>query len=427
MDLSNLDRWNSWWKTGQVKEGWLKSFRRDLYYQIKPYLGKRQIILFQGLRRVGKTTLLFQIIDELLKTISSKNILYFSFDEQVPDIQEVLETYQKYILEKSFDKNKEPIYLFFDEVQKVENWENKIKVYYDLYPNLKFFLSGSASVRLRKKSKESLAGRVFDFTLDPLSFKEFLSLRGVDVDQVKKKPMIWKQEVLPHFYRYIKYGSFPELVNEENEEVAKKYILETIVERIIYKDLPEEFSIKDLGLLRTLVTIAGQKPGVLLNFQQLARDLGKDPRTIAVYFEYLEFSLLVRYVFNYRGSPLASMRKAKKIYFATPNIIFAFSTSLEQALPVMLENLVVNAVQAKFFYTNGFEVDVVVQNKEKLIGIEVKTEQKKVQQLQKFLNKFGKKVERAMLITLEEEGKEQGFAVVPAWKFLLQPFPEGKK
>lgn len=419
MDASTLERWNTWWKTGQVKQDLLKPFKRELYFKVTPYLQKRQILLFQGLRRVGKTTLLYQLINDLLKTEKAVHILYFSFDEQPCAIADVLETYQKHVLGKSFEETITPIYLFFDEVQKIDDWENKLKVYYDLYPRLKFFLSGSASVRLRMRSKESLAGRIFDFTLEPLSFSEFLSMHGRDLEQVKKKPELWKREILPLFYRYIKYGSFPELVYEENEEVARKYILETVIERIIYKDLPEEFPIKDLNLLRMLVTLVAQKPGMLLNYRQLAQDLGKDQRTITAYFEYLEFSLLVKYLFNYRGSPLASMRKAKKVYLATPNIAFAYATSYELVFPYLLENMVVNKTSAKFFYRNGYEVDVVLETKGGIVGIEIKKGKGEVKQLQKFKTSFGKKVNKVFVVSLEEEGEEDGIPVIPLWKFLL--------
>ncbi|KAF5427265.1 MAG: putative ATPase, AAA+ superfamily [Candidatus Methanomarinus sp.] len=70
--------------------------------------------------------------------------------------------------------------------------------------------------------------------------------------------------------------------------------------------------IKDVELLKTLVYIICKKPGMIVNYKGIARDLGKDQRTIANYFEYLEFGLLIKYVFNYRGSPIASMRKMKK-------------------------------------------------------------------------------------------------------------------
>ncbi len=422
MEIFELEKFNSWWKTGQVKEELLKSFKRDIYEDLKKYISLRQIVLLYGLRRIGKTTLMFQIINDLLGKVNSKNIFYFSFDDMTFDLKEVLEDYQKFVLGKTFDSAEDKIYIFLDEIQKVKDWESKIKIYYDLYPKIKFFLSGSASVSLRKKSKESLAGRIFSFLVPPLSFEEFLKMKGKDVDKIKSNLNIWSGELLPLFYQYLKFGSFPELVSFESEDVAKKYLIENVVDRVIYKDLPEEFEIKDLALLKNLIYILGKTPGMIVNYHELAKNLGRDQRTIANYFEYLEFGLLTRVLFNYRGSPLASYRKTKKVYFTTPNLIFAFNDNLEKVFPFMLENTVLLKTNASFFYKNSFEVDFVVESANQLIGIEVKSESFKTKQLKKFGKKFGKKIKKCFIVDIQKEGKIENFEVIPAWKFLLQEF-----
>lgn len=423
--IEELEKFNPWWRTGKVKDEWLKGYKRQLYSEIEKYIGRKQAVLIWGLRRMGKTTLMFQLIQNILENANPKSILYFSFDEMSFDLKDVLETYQKVILNKTFEEIKEKIYIFFDETQKVKDWENKIKVYYDLYPNIKFFLSGSASVRLRKRSKESLAGRVFDFTLKPLSFEEFLEMSGKDTKKIKADAEVWKREVLPLFYRYIKYGMFPELINEESEEFAKRYILNNVVERIIYKDLPEEFAVKDIELLKNLVYAVGKKPGMIVNYKEISKNLGKDQRTIANYFEYLEFGLLVKFAFNYRGSRMASMRKLKKAYLTTPNIAFAFSPSLQ--LPQLLENLVLTETDAQFFYRNSFEVDFVILGNGKLIPIEVKKEESDTKQVRKFMEKFEGKATNPMVVSMENEGISGGIKIIPAWKFLLfKPYGQTK-
>jgi len=419
IDVEELEKFNPWWKTGKVKDEWLKEYKRKLYFEVEKYVDKRQAVLIWGLRRTGKTTLIFQIIQNLLNKVDPKKILYFSFDEMAFDLKDVLETCQKIILNKTFEEIKEKMYIFLDEIQKVNDWENKIKVFYDVYPNIKFFLSGSASVGLRKKSKESLAGRILDFLLKPLSFEEFLEMRGKDLKKIEKNPELWKREIVPLFYRYIKYGMFPELINEESEEFAKKYLLNNIIERIIYKDLPEEFAVKDTELLKNLIYMVGKNPGMIINYKEISKNLGKDQRTIANYFEYLEFGLLVKFVFNYRGSPLASLRKLKKAYLTTPNIAFAFSQTLEKILPLMLENLVLNETDAQFFYRNSFEIDFIILDNNKLIPIEVKKEERDVKQIKKFIEKFKGKVKKPMVVDMEKEGKTNDIKTIPAWKFLL--------
>lgn len=419
LSTEDLERFNPWWRTGSVKAEWLKEYRRKPYYEIKKYAEKRQILLIWGLRRLGKTTLMYQAISDILKETDRKNVLYFSFDEIAFDLKDVLEGYQKLILNKTFEGTKERIYIFLDEIQKADGWENKLKTYYDLYPNVKFFISGSAAAGLRKRSKESLAGRILDFLVRPLPFGEFLEMNGHDLKKIREAPDLWKREILPLFYRYIRYGMFPELVAEEDEEFARKYILNNVIDRIIYKDLPEEFEIKDVELLKTLVHILGKNPGMIVNYKSIAKDLGRDQRTIANYFEYLEFGLLVKFVFNYRGSPLASARKMKKSYFSTPNISFAFNQDIGRVLPAMLENLVASETDAKFFYRNGFEIDFIIPRNGKLDAIEVKKTEKDTKQIRKFREKFAGKAGNAVIVDMEKEGKTNDEAIIPAWKFLL--------
>lgn len=425
MQITELERFNHWWRTGQVKA--LPPFKRTLYQDLSSYLAMRQILLIRGLRRTGKSTLLYQLIASLLEQNKPIHLLYFSFDELAFDIKEVLETYQKFILGKPFDQISDKIYLFLDEIQKVPDWENKLKVYYDLYPHLKIVVSGSAAVSLKKKGRESLAGRIFDFVLEPLSFTEFLAIKGYDLVAVTSNPKLWQRELLSLSYQYLKWGMFPELVLIEDEQIARKYLLESVIDRIIYKDIIEEFKVTDVELLKNLVYILGKTPGMIVNFKQLGNNLGRDERTISNYFEYLEFGLLTRFVFNYRGSPLASRRKSKKVYFSTPNLIFALNSSLETVLPAMLENIVCTHAKATFFYRNSFEVDFIFPEGRAITkAIEVKSNRQEIKQLLKLRSKFGNNID-SFLLTFEEEGEEQGIQVIPLWKWLLEPLKsEGK-
>ncbi|MGP8330387.1 MAG: ATP-binding protein [Methanosarcinaceae archaeon] len=419
ISIDTLEQFNPWWKTGNIKNTWLKPYKRHIYSDIEKYIDRRQVVLMWGLRRTGKTTIMFQLIQDILAYSDKKNILYFSFDEIVFDFKEVLETYQKMVLGNSFDDAEGKIYIFLDEIQKVDDWENKIKVYYDLYPNIKIFISGSASFSLRRKSTESLAGRIMDFHIRLLSFEEFIEMNGKDMDQIRENPDLWKNELVPLFYRYLKYGMFPELHDEMDEEFARKYILNNVIERVIYKDLPDEFDLKDVELLKILVYMVCKKPGMIVNYKEIAQDLGKDYRTIANYFEYLEFGLLVKYVFNYRGSPIASMRKMKKVYLYTPNLAFAFNRNIEPILPYMLENIVASYTDANFFYRNSFEIDFILPDNDKQDIIEVKKSKKSVKQVKKYQDKFGDRIGRSMIVTFEEEGVVDNIPVLPVWKFIL--------
>ena len=134
--MLNLITFNSWWDTEKVPPLLLKPYKRGLFSKLVEFLGDRQILLIYGLRRVGKTTLLYQLIDHLLEQgVERDHILYFSFDEAVADLKQIIEGYQETAIGKPLQKVKK-VYIFLDEIQKLKNWQNQIKIYYDLYPNI---------------------------------------------------------------------------------------------------------------------------------------------------------------------------------------------------------------------------------------------------------------------------------------------------
>jgi hypothetical protein len=184
--------------------------------------------------------------------------------------------------------------------------------------------------------------------------------------------------------------------------------------------LPEEFGIKDVELLKNLIYLLGKNPGMIVNYREISKNLGKDQRTVANYFEYLEFGLLIRFVFNYRGSPMASLRKLKKVYLSTPNIAFAFDQDMNRILPFLLENIIASETDAKFFYRNGFEIDFVIPENNELIAIEVKKTEKDIKQIKKFREEFKSRVKNTIIIDMEKEGTIEDIKIIPAWKFLLQ-------
>ena len=122
---------------------------RQVFEQLKRALSRRQIVEIVGLRRTGKTVLLFQIINYLLsKQINSFSIWYFTFDEEKASLDDL---FQSFSTQTQIDFKKEKVYVFLDEIQKLPDFQNQLKVYYDIYPNLKFFISGSTSLFLRKR------------------------------------------------------------------------------------------------------------------------------------------------------------------------------------------------------------------------------------------------------------------------------------
>ncbi|GFP35872.1 uncharacterized protein HKBW3S43_01659 [Candidatus Hakubella thermalkaliphila] len=294
--------------------------------------------IFSGLRRVGKTTLMFQIIDELLnnKKVDPYYILYFSFDEAKSEGKDILSQYEKEILKDSISK-KERAYLFFDEIQKLEGWPEKIKVVYDLYPNVKIFLSGSAAIDIKKGTRESLAGRFFEFHIEPLDLDEYLDFKGVKID--KEREDIFEVEIKRYLEEFLRIGGFIEAMKFEEVQLDK-YFKEGLLERVIYRDLPDVFPVGSPDLLYRLIRLCAERPGMYLDYKNIANDLGYDQRTIASYFSYLEYALLIKKLYNYSFNLLTSEKKMKRVYFSNTAFTLALSRETEQSL--LMEQFFVN-------------------------------------------------------------------------------------
>lgn len=422
MLIENLSKFNNWWIDGRVKEGLLRESKRDLFFSLEKYVKNKQALMIIGLRQVGKTTILYQLIQKLLdEKTNSKNILYFSFDETKADLNDVLETYRKEVLKKDFDLEK--VYLFLDEIQKCEDWQNKIKIYYDLYPKIKIFLSGSAAVILQKKSKESLAGRIFEFHLKPLSFAEFLKIKQIPFKDNELE--LFKERLITQFNNYL-MRAFPEIVLEEDEEKIKKYLKNTLIEKIIFKDLPEEFGIKDTELLQKIMELFSSNPGMTLNIEKLSKDFAKNKLTISNYISYLKHSLIIKTVSNYRENFLSSSRKLKKIYLSEPSISIAYSTDFQKSefIGKIIENVIAKEIDAEHYYRKlSQEIDFIIKIGKKVLPVEVKYRENEINS-KKFAYIARKlKLTEGIIISKETEKTETinkiKIKIIPAWKFLL--------
>lgn len=438
VELSTLERFNQHWATGKVSEELAKPFKRKFFSNILTYLEKRQMLVLIGLRRVGKSVLIFQTIQHLLqKGIKPKNILYFSFDEEKVDLKEVLETYEKNVLMKNFSSLKERIFIFLDEVHYSKGWEGKIKTFYDLYPKIKFFVSGSASLIIEKSLREKLAGRFFSLLIDPLDFREFLRMKKFEIgkfdfDFRKLKEVYLKQSfVLPLFIDYLKKGGFPEIVEEENEKIMIEYVKNSVIDRVIFKDLVFLIRKKDFELFEKILKLVCYNPGMLTNYSKIGRNLGRDRRTISNYFHFLKYALLLYQTFNFRKGGV-SLRKLSKSYVYSTGIIFSLnppSFKDKESISHVVENIIVIFSKAKHYWRkNKNEVDIILERNGNLIPIEVKyrkgIEKKDLGGVLKFLKNYN----QDLGIVVSEEKlkkikiKRKKIWIIPAWLFLLTDF-----
>jgi predicted AAA+ superfamily ATPase len=437
MDIPSLMvQFNEWWKTGHVRKEYAKEMHRPLFDDIRKYLPDRQIIGITGLRRTGKTTLMYQFIEHLINSgVDPKNILYFSFDEVLatrPDIiDEVLENYQKVTSTQS----SEQVYIFIDEVQYVDKWEAVIKRYYDLYPRMKFFVSGSASLQI-KKAKESLVGRLYEFVLPPLTFRDFLQMKGVQLPDVVDKfdvtafearqtdLFLYKHDIETFLNEYMIKGGFPEILDEISIEKIHKY-LRTNTDRVIFQDITRMFDIREPALLMELLKITAHQCGHIIDFQELARAMKVSRQTISNYMMYLQESFLVRMLTNYTGSYLAGTRKAKKFYLQDHALMNALTGHTEEIFSAdyagqVIENICVNHLNPGYFWRRQYEVDIVIKD-QAIVPVEIKyrNDPGDIKGLIKFMDKFDSKF--GVVITkdtLELKSGDVDILFIPAWLFL---------
>jgi predicted AAA+ superfamily ATPase len=413
-----LQSFNPWWRDGKIAPEFLGR-KRKVFNEVIKYVDRRQIVLFTGLRRVGKTTLMYQIIDELLrKGVNPYNILYFSFDEMRYDLEDIIKQYEIEVLREDIAKKR--VFILLDEIQKLKGWPSKVKLLYDTNPKLKLFLTGSAQITMWRGTRESLAGRFFDFVIRPLDFEEYLDFKGMKIDRNREK--IFERDLKRHMSGFLKTGGFIEALDMD-EHMLKKYLKESLLERVIFVDIPQTFKLDLPELLLKLLTIAASRPGFYLDYKNLSNDLNVDQRTIANYISYLEYALFLQKLYNYSRNLLTSEKKVKKLY--PSNTAFTLVMNPQAGLASILEQFFVNSLNVRFFLKTPQkeEIDIVYTQDKSVLPIEIKIKEKigrdDVKTLLKFLDR--NKLQRGLLITRDTETKfrkEKLFVdAVPYWKY----------
>jgi len=394
--LKEIIRKNLHWdeKNFDFFEG--NQYKRQLFNEIIAYLSYRQIISIVGLRRTGKTVLLNQVLEYLIRheKVERKNILFLSFDEALLSKAIRLENYLDAYFENFLVNKKERIYIFLDEIQYADKWQHILKRYYDTNHNLKFIISGSSSLFLRKKSTESLAGRIYEFKLNTLSFLEYLELTAADKGLIEKYKKIifnfktgevdalgenkikienylaeYGEKTVILFEKFLSQGHFPEIVSEDNEEVVRKYIKESVYKKTIEFDIPKIFGIEKVDELKFLFEIFINETGNALELQNVAGEAEIDKKTLNKYLEYFQSSLLLNIIYNYTKSFRKSHRQNKKFYIASTNFYFLEkkidSIIRAQIIGHLAETHAFNLLSKNFEYTaflneRGKEIDFVV-------------------------------------------------------------------
>ncbi len=409
--IEALEGSNKWWR----KEFLIEYKDREIYARIEKFLGEKQIIALVGLRRTGKTTIMLKIVKDNLQHLDKTNIVYFSFDEfKDTRINEVIKVYSR-LMNK--DLCNEKYLLLFDEIQKVENWEEQLKRIYDENPNFKIIISGSESLFIRKKSRESLAGRIYEFQIKTLNFREYLAFKNKKFENIN----LHKEEILRDFKEFLLSWGFPEIIGKD-KDTSEKYIRENVIEKVIYRDIPQILPIKDPAVLDQVLKIIIQDPGEAINLDELSRDIGIARQTISIYIDYLEKSFLIKKLYNYSRNARKTQRSLKKYY---PTTIPPSVSGRRDLFGKVFETFIVNQLDAEFFWRDPYKNEVDIIKTSPLKAIEVKSgniRESDLHPIRKFIDKFhpGEAIVVSYNIEKDLGKKELSIKIIPFYKYLLK-------
>ncbi len=402
----------------------VRIYQRNIFDQIKPYLGDREAIVITGARQVGKTYLLFYLKNYLEK----KGKLVFYYDLEYP---ELLTTLNSGIDDLIIDlknrgwKEGAEVFVLIDEVQYLENPSSLIKIIVDHYPEIHLIVSGSSSLKIKTKFRDSLVGRINVFPLFPLSFDEFLRFTNCPYQlQTRLSPATLKT-IKKLYYQFIYFGGYPRVALEESQEKKKRYLLQ-VIDTYIRKDVADLAKIENIRKFNQLLKVLAAQSGQILDYQRVSRQTGVSFPTLKKYLTILEQTFVIKLVTPYSKNPQVEIRKKPKIYFLDSGLTSLLW--LNEFSPTLLGNILETNIFSElvkkygpdqiFFWRTkiGQEVDFIIE-KEKLLALEVKTNfnQAKLSHLHSFLKKYPTADWR--LIALE--GKKENPHFIFPWDLLI--------
>ncbi len=335
---NKLKMFNPHWEAGYVDSDLTKEKKRqyfNLFFQLVETKVQRAVILM-GPRRVGKTVILWQTIQELISQKKPpQDFLYVSMDAPLLhtySLQDLIEIYKGIWKLKTLDDK----VIIFDEIQYQKNWDQQLKILVDLHPKTKFIASGSAAGALSRQSKESGAGRFTDFLLPPLTFYEYLDLLDIlhSMTEEKKDLLVPNNitQLNKEFISYINYGGFPEAIfNQAIREDMGRFIRSDIIDKVLLRDLPSIYGIQDPQELNRLFATLAYQTGCEVSLEGLSKTSGVAKNTLKRYIHYLEAALLIKTVRRVDQTGKRFKRENYfKVYLTNPSMYTAIYGSVTE-------------------------------------------------------------------------------------------------
>jgi len=412
-------------------------YPRLLKKQILEYFPDKEAVVILGARQVGKTSLM-----QLMRIEIEKEYPCFYFDLERPeDLEKVEMPVEEFLhyLEVIGGKTEKRSVVFIDEIHYLSDPAKFIKLLVDHYSQkIKLIISGSSSLEIKKKFKESLVGRKLVFRLYPLNFREFLIFKEKEKlarllpedpfksDLKEDETKFFTNEYREEFKEFLVFGGYPRIVLASGIEKKGK-ILEEIVTSYVFKDIRSLFHIEDIAKFNKMVKLLAMNTGSLLNFSSLSIASAVSRYLISQYITVLENTYILDLISPYFTNKKKEVVKNPKVYFSDNGlrnyIVGDLSMSLErQDIGCLFENAVFAGLKKQtrtienvhFWRTqNKAEIDFILEREGRLYPIEVNMAGKPTRALYAFMGSY--KIKEGYVVYSGPYCKRNNINFLPIW------------
>ena len=330
--------------------------KRETYIErIKPFIGKDIIKVLTGQRRVGKSFILFLLIDYIVRNYETSNIIYINKESFDFDFIKSAKELNDYINSKVDSRKKN--YIFIDEIQDIEGFERVLRSL-ALNDNVDIYITGSNANMLSGELATYLSGRYVEFQINSLSYSEFLYFHNI-------------KDSAENLNKYLKYGGLPYLINLELNDLVVFEYLKNIYNTILYRDIISRYNLRSTHLLEKLVQFIADNIGSIFSAKRISdylksQQINLSPTQILNYIQYLNNSFFIKKVERYDIIGKKIFESSEKYYFENLGIRNALVGFKINDLAKVIENGVYNHLIYKGYKVNvgkfnGFEIDFIAQ------------------------------------------------------------------
>jgi predicted AAA+ superfamily ATPase len=318
-------------------------FPRDLYFsQIEPFVGKGLIKVLTGQRRVGKSYLLFQVMDTINKLDPEAEIIYIDKEDYQFDAIRTYNDLMGYL--KSARKKSGKCYLFIDEIQDIANFEIALRSLQD-DPDWDIYCTGSNATLLSGELATYLAGRFIQIRIYALTYLEYLRFHQLT-------------DGSESFLNYIKYGGMPYLVNlQQDDRIVYEY-LSNVLDTIVLRDVVSRYNVRNIHFLRDLIHYLGDSVGSIVSAKRISdylksQQINLSPKLVLEYLSYLESVYFFDRVQRAEIGGKKIFEIGDKFYFEDLGMRHSIIPFQQKDIGKVLENVVYHHLKA-----NGYKVYV---------------------------------------------------------------------